>query len=61
MLIPIIMDPDGTVIDGHHRKEIAERLGVPYEVIYWPERLLRQQRRMVAERFRVLHDLLCSG
>lgn len=27
--VPIVVDENGSVIDGHHRKEIAERLGLP--------------------------------
>ena len=27
--VPIVVDENGSVIDGHHRKEIADRLGVP--------------------------------
>jgi hypothetical protein len=28
--VPIILDENGSVIDGHHRKEIADRLGIDY-------------------------------
>lgn len=28
--VPVILDENGSVIDGHHRKEIAERLGIDY-------------------------------
>lgn len=27
--VPIVVDENGSVIDGHHRKEIADRLGLP--------------------------------
>ena len=28
--VPVILDENGSVIDGHHRKEIADRLGIDY-------------------------------
>lgn len=28
--VPVILDENGSVIDGYHRKEIAERLGIEY-------------------------------
>jgi ParB-like chromosome segregation protein Spo0J len=31
VLVPIIVDQHGVVIDGHHRQKIAEGLGIPYE------------------------------
>lgn len=30
VVVPVLHDARGTVIDGHHRKEIAEELGVDY-------------------------------
>lgn len=32
--VPIIVDENGDVIDGHHRKEIAERIGIVCPVIH---------------------------
>jgi len=32
VLVPVVTDQHGTVIDGHHRQEIAGELGVPYRV-----------------------------
>lgn len=29
VIVPIELDEDGTVLDGHHRRRIAEELGVP--------------------------------
>jgi len=28
--VPVIVDENGTTVDGHHRAEIADRLGVGY-------------------------------
>ena len=28
---PIVVDEDGNTLDGHHRRLLAERLGIPYE------------------------------
>lgn len=30
VLVPIVTDQHGTILDGHHRKHIADELGVPY-------------------------------
>ena len=32
MLVPVVTDQHGTVLDGHHRKTIADRLKVKYRV-----------------------------
>lgn len=34
MQVPIIVDENGDVIDGHHRKEIADRLGIECPTIH---------------------------
>lgn len=31
VLVPVTVDQHGAVLDGHHRKRIAEELGVPYD------------------------------
>jgi hypothetical protein len=31
VLVPITVDQHGNVLDGHHRKRIAEQLGVPFD------------------------------
>lgn len=33
VLVPVEVDENGNVLDGHHRVEIAERLGKPYQTI----------------------------
>jgi len=33
VLVPVEKDEDGNTLDGHHREEIAQRLGKPYETI----------------------------
>src|SRR5258708_8232803 len=36
VLVPVVTDQHGTILDGHHRKAIADRLGVKYRVdIIW--------------------------
>jgi ParB-like chromosome segregation protein Spo0J len=37
VLIPIVSDVDGNILDGHHRLAIATELGVTYPVIVAPE------------------------
>jgi ParB-like chromosome segregation protein Spo0J len=31
VLVPVVTDQHGTIIDGHHRRKIADELGIPYE------------------------------
>ena len=31
VLVPVSVDQDGNILDGHHRKRIAEQLKVPYD------------------------------
>lgn len=33
VLVPVFVDQDGAVIDGHHRSRIADALGVTYETV----------------------------
>jgi ParB-like chromosome segregation protein Spo0J len=33
VMVPVEVDEDGAILDGHHRVEIATRLGLPYETI----------------------------
>lgn len=32
VLVPVVKDQHGNVLDGHHRARIADQLGVPYRV-----------------------------
>lgn len=36
VLVPVTVDQHGQVLDGHHRKRIAEELGVPYDRLVRP-------------------------
>jgi len=45
VLVPVEKDQEGNILDGHHRVEIAKRLGLPYETVVRPfanERAKRQ-------------------
>jgi len=33
VLVPVEVDEEGRILDGHHRAQIAGRLGIPYETI----------------------------
>jgi N6-adenosine-specific RNA methylase IME4 len=33
VLVPVEVDEEGNILDGHHRAEIAERLGISYETV----------------------------
>lgn len=33
VLVPVELDEEGNILDGHHRAEIADRLGIPYETL----------------------------
>jgi len=47
--VPVEVDEEGNVLDGHHRVEIAKRLGKPYETLV---------RRFATEREKREHVLI---
>lgn len=48
VLVPILVDERGAVIDGHHRKEIADRLGVKCPSIKCPPNLTDAEKRTMS-------------
>lgn len=32
VLVPVVHDQDGRILDGHHRSRLADQLGIPYRV-----------------------------
>lgn len=73
VLVPVAIDQDGRIIDGHHRVRIADELGKPYKTIeHWAAgdfhakelaRTLNEDRRQlpIAERRQVVADLREQG
>jgi len=61
VLVPIVLGPDGAVIDGHHRARIATELGVRLPAVILCERNHEAWRelgptRAARERFRTLEE-----
>lgn len=58
VLVPIFVDTDGTVIDGHHRQQYALELGLEYPALTWPEDVLPDVRREISRVFRRMAELI---
>jgi len=60
ILAPVFVTPEGKILDGHHRVEIAEQLGVCYPVVVWPEDVMPETRQYIEKLFREMGDQLMA-